>query len=333
MLKVAMLSYWHVHAPGYTEQIQRIPDTKITVVWDEIPERGREWAARLGAEFVEDLHAAVSRDDVDAVIVDAPTNMHPEVIIAAAQAGKHIFTEKVLALTVAAADRIVEAVRKAGVQFCISFPHRSRPAILFAKEAIEKGWLGQVTLLRTRIAHTGVTDGWLPSHFLDPVQCGGGALVDLGAHPMYVTDYLLGLPRRVTATYAHVKPGLQVEDNAVVVMEYENGSVAVVESSFTSRFTPFTIEAHGTEGTLFIGFPGPEVQIQSRRLGGALDGWVTPGRLPRALPSPLEQWVGAIRGGEPAVCNLEAARSLTVLMEAANTSAREHRSVEIKELV
>jgi len=330
MLRVAMLSYWHVHAPGYTDQIQRIPDTRITVVWDEIPERGREWAARVGADFVADLHTAVNRDDVDAVIVDAPTNMHPEVMIVAAEAGKHIFTEKVLALTTVEADRIVAAVRKAGVQFCISFPQRTRPAILFAKEAIEKGWLGQVTLLRSRIAHTGVTDAWLPPHFLDPVQCGGGALIDLGAHPMYVTDHLLGLPRRVSATYAHVKPGLQVEDNAAVVMEYANGSIAVVESSFTSRFSPFTIEAHGTEGTLLIGFPGPEVQMQSRKLGGAVEGWITPSRLPKALPSPMEQWVNAIRNGEPVVFDLDAARSLTVLMEAANTSARENRPVEIE---
>lgn len=330
MLRIAMLSYWHVHAPDYTRQIQQIPDTKITVVWDEIPSRGREWASRLGAAFEPDLVAAVGREDVDAVIVDAPTNRHAEVMVAAARAKKHIFTEKVLAPTVAEADEIVRSVREAGVQFYISFPHRTRPAILFAREAIDQGWLGQVTLLRARIAHTGVIDAWLPSHFLDPVECGGGALIDLGAHPMYVTEYLMGMPKRVSARFNNVKKEIRVEDNAVAVLEYENGSLAVVEASFSSRFSPFTIEAHGTEGTLFIGFPGAaEVMIRSRKIGGAVEGWIVPERLPSPLPSPMQQWVNAIRGGEPAKFGLEAARNLTELMQAANESARKGEPVEL----
>ncbi|MBE3584471.1 MAG: Gfo/Idh/MocA family oxidoreductase [Limnochordaceae bacterium] len=329
MLRVAMLSYWHVHAPDYTRQIQQIPDTQITVVWDEIPGRGQEWAEKLGATFVPDLVAAVNRPDVDAVIVCAPTSRHADVMVAAAQAHKHIFTEKVLAATVAEADRIIHAVQDAGVQFCISLPHRSRADILFARKAIQEGWLGQVTLLRARIAHTGVIDHWLPPHFLNPEETGGGALIDLGAHPMYISDFLLGLPQRVSARYTHVDPAVAVEDNAVAVLEYANGSMAVVESSFTSRFSPFTIEAHGTEGTLFISFPGAPIQMQSRQIGTEVGGWLQPERLPEPLPTPLQQWVNAIRTGQPAEPNLQAARNLTELMEAANRSAREGRPVEL----
>lgn len=329
MLRVAMLSYWHVHAPGYTNEIQHFPDTKITVVWDEIRSRGEEWAGKLGAQFVENLSDAVNRDDVDAVIVNAPTNRHAEVLVAAAQAGKHIFTEKVLALTVAEADRIAAAVEKAGVQFCISFPQRTKSGLLFAKEAIEKGYLGQVTMLRARIAHTGTIDAWLPPHFLNREQCGGGSLIDLGAHPMYAAEYLMGMPKAVTARYSNVVQGLEVEDNAVVLMEYANGSLAVVESSFSSRFSPFSVEAHGTEGTLFYGLPGAEVRIQSRKLGGAVEGWLVPSKLPKALPSAMTQWVNAIRGGEAPVFGMNAARNLTALMEAANTSARENRTVTL----
>jgi 1,5-anhydro-D-fructose reductase (1,5-anhydro-D-mannitol-forming) len=329
MLRVAMLSYWHVHAPGYTREIQQIPDTKITVVWDEIPSRGQEWAKRLGAEFVADLGAAVNRDDVDAVIVDASTNTKAEVIVAAARAGKHVFTEKVLALTVAEADQVAAAIEEAGVQFCISLPQRTRPGVLFIKQAIENGWLGQVTLLRSRIAHTGTIDSWLPPHFLSLEQCGGGALYDLGAHPVYCTDYLMGTPATVTARYGNVVKGLEVEDNAVMTLEYANGSLAVVEASFSSRFSPFTVEAHGTEGTLFMGFPGAEIQLQSRKLGGTVEGWISPGRLPRSLASPLRQWVDAIRGGDPPAFDLKAARNLTELMQAASLSALEGRTVQL----
>jgi 1,5-anhydro-D-fructose reductase (1,5-anhydro-D-mannitol-forming) len=329
MLRVAMLSYWHVHAPGYTNEIRSFPDTKITVVWDEIAERGREWAAKVGAEYVPDLAEAVNRSDVDAVIVNAPTNMHADVMVTAAQAGKHIFTEKVLALTVAEADRIAAAVKAAGVQFCISLPQRTRPGVLFAREAIDKGWLGQVTLLRTRIAHTGTIDRWLPPHFLSLDQCGGGALIDLGAHPMYCAEHLMGMPTTVTARFNHVVPGLEVEDNAVVALDYADGGLAVVEASFSSRNTPFTIEVHGTEGVLYYGFPGAEIRINSSKIGGAVGGWLAPSPLPKPLPSAMAQWVNAIRGGEPPVFGLEAARNLTELMQAANMSAREGRPVSL----
>lgn len=63
---------------------------------------------------------------------------------------------------------------------------------LFAKKAIDEGWLGKVTLARVRNAHDGVSSGWLPPHFFDEATCGGGAMMDLGAHPMYLLAWLLG---------------------------------------------------------------------------------------------------------------------------------------------
>src|SRR5690606_29484922 len=139
---VAMLSFWHVHAPGYAEQIRSAPDAEIRVVWDEDEERGKQWAERLGVPFEPDLERAVGRDDVDGVVVDAPTNMHTEVILAAAGAGKHIFTEKVVALTVAEVDAIAEAVEKAGLHFVVSFPFRGDPRFKYAREVVDKGLLG-----------------------------------------------------------------------------------------------------------------------------------------------------------------------------------------------
>jgi 1,5-anhydro-D-fructose reductase (1,5-anhydro-D-mannitol-forming) len=329
MLRVAMLSYWHVHAPGYTREILDMPDTKISVVWDEIPQRGREWAQKNDAEYVEDLETAVNRADVDAVIVNAPTNIHPQVIIAAAKAGKHIFTEKVLALTLAEARLIADVVRAAQVQFCISLPQRTTSGMLYIKQAIDEGLLGQVTLLRAHIAHTGTIDKWLPPHFLSLEQCGGGSLIDLGAHPMYTVEYLMGMPQTVTARYNQVSAGLEVEDNAVVVMSYANGSMAIAESSFCARNSPFTVEAHGSEGTLYYGFPGAVVRINTRRAGSVAEGWLSPTKLPKALPSAMKQWVNAIRGGAPSVFDLQAACNLSALMEAANISARQDRTVRL----
>src|SRR5690242_10100758 len=99
MIKVAMVSFWHVHARDYARQAANHPETEIVAAWDEVPERGRAAAEALGARFYERFEDLLAQPDIAAVIVDTPTNIHRDIIIAAAQAGKHIFTEKVLAST------------------------------------------------------------------------------------------------------------------------------------------------------------------------------------------------------------------------------------------
>ena len=94
MIRIGKISYWHVHAWDYTKQAQEHPDARIVAVWDENPERGREAAEKQGVRFHDSLDDMLQSDDIDAVIVDAPTSMHREVMLKAAAAGKHIFTEK-----------------------------------------------------------------------------------------------------------------------------------------------------------------------------------------------------------------------------------------------
>lgn len=319
MLRVAMLSGWHVHAKDYAKQIRELDDTKITAVWDEIPERGKTWAEELGADFEEDLHSLLKREDVDAVIVDTPTSMHPEVMIAAANAGKHIFTEKVMAITVKECQAIADAVEKAGVKFCISFPHRTIPANLFAKKAVEEKWLGDITLLRIRNAHNGAVANWLPAHFYDPAACGGGAMIDLGAHPMYLSRWLLGEPKNISSVF-NSYTGKAVEDNAVSVIEFVNKAVAIVETGFVSPNSPFTMELYGTEGSLFIGGPDNTLKISSKKYAPDSNGFVTPADLPDPLPSAMEQWVGAIRNNGKIHFGLKEGTQLTELMEGAYKS-------------
>lgn len=94
MIRVAMVSFWHVHANDYASQAEEHPDTEIVAVWDEIPERGRKEAEARGIPFYESLDELLKQDGIDAVIVDTPTNLHRDVMVKAAAAGKHIFTER-----------------------------------------------------------------------------------------------------------------------------------------------------------------------------------------------------------------------------------------------
>jgi len=328
MFRVGMLSGWHVHAKGYGNALKAMPDVAVTAVWDEEPGRGKAWADELGATFEADLDAFLGRDDVEGVVVDAPTNRHEEVMVAAARAHKHIFTEKVMALTVAECDRIADAVREAGVRFCISLPQRTAPDQRFAKKAIDEKLIGEVTFARVRVAHNGSSAGWLPSHFYDPVACGGGAMMDLGAHPMYLIRWLLGRPVRIASTFTYMTEH-EVEDNAVSVIEFDSGAIGIAETSFVSTHSPSSIEVSGTEGSLFVGGPDGGVRIRSNQIGNDLEGWISPAQLPEALPAPIRLWVDGVLTGAPIPFGLEEGTQLTELMEYAYVSHREGRQIDI----
>ena len=325
MLRVAMLSRWHVHANQYAAEFRNHAEADVCAVWDEDPARGEAWAAELEVPFEADLDALLARQDIDAVAVVAPTNMHRDVMVRAADAGKHIFTEKVLATTVADCRAIADAVDRSGVEFCISFPRRAMPQILYAKQALDDGLFGRITALRVRIAHDGAVRDWLPAHFYDPVACGGGAMMDLGAHGMYIARWLLGQPKRIASVFNTVT-GRAVDDNTVAVIEFESGAIAVNETSFTGFGGAFSLEIDGTEGGYRMLSPGDGAEVRSKRFGTAQ--WRAPESLPAPLAKPVDQWIDGCRNGTPIAFGMADAIALTELMEAAYVADGEGRSVD-----
>lgn len=104
-LNVALVGCWHPHVPRYYPILQKRKDTVLSCIWDSVPARGNEWAQKLGAPFVADYAELLKRSDVDAVCIVAETCRHAELMKQAAEAGKHIFTEKSFTVTTAEASR------------------------------------------------------------------------------------------------------------------------------------------------------------------------------------------------------------------------------------
>ncbi|ANE46153.1 oxidoreductase [Paenibacillus swuensis] len=327
MIRIGMISYWHVHAEDYTREVLNHPDTEIVAIWDEIPERGKAMSEKYDAPFIESLDELLGRDDIDAVVIDTPTNVHRDVMVKAAQAGKHIFTEKVVAPTLKEVNEIYEAVKKAGVTLSVSLPRLYDNYTQPIRKLVEEGSLGRLTQARVRLSHNGATADWLPAHFYSKEQCAGGALIDLGCHPMYLVRLFLGLPQSVFASYGYVT-GKEVEDNAVSILSYENGAIGIVEAGFVNSHSPFSIEIHGTEGTLFYGFQNGTLKVRSNQLSGEWEEIAIGDRLPTAY----QQWVSHIQNGTKPDENVALAADLTRLMEASNRSVTEGRSIRLSEL-
>ncbi len=233
-----------------------------------------------------------------------------------------------LALTPADARRIVDTVDANGVTLTVSLPRLAHGYTIAIRELLGSGRLGEVTLVRCRLSHDGaVGRRWLPDQFFDPVEAGGGALADLGCHPLYLTRLFLGgMPEAVSAAYGHVTDRA-VEDNAVVTLRRSTGGLGIAETGFVNPRSPFSIEVHGTRGSLLYGTPEPRLLVSDTNADR--DAW-TEIPIPDSAPSPFRQWVGHIVEGTSATENIALALDLTVLVDAANRSAQTGREVALE---
>ena len=321
-LAVAALGFWHVHAGDYARAAQNHPDTTLVAVWDDDHERGREAAEQFGVEFVADLDELLARPGLDAVTITTATDQHRDVMLRAIGAGKHVFTEKVLAPTVAEAEEIVAAADAAGVALVVSLPRLYDAYTVAIERLLDEGTLGVLTYSRVRLAHDGWVAGWLPDRFGDPKAAIGGALTDLGCHPAYLTRlFHRAEPLAVTAVYGSVT-GREVEDNAVVTAAFPGGAIGVFEASVVQGPGDFSIELRGTTGSATFGAGGTGLLVNTG------DGWrEVP--LPDAEPGAFAQWVQHIHDGSRADANLDHAVALTRSVVAANEAAATGRAVTL----
>lgn len=321
-LRVAVLGFWHVHAKDYAQQTLDHPGTELVAVWDDDAERGQSGADAFGVEFAPDLDALLARDDVEAVTITTSTNVHRDLMGKVTAAGKHIFTEKLLAPTVAEAEEIIAAADAKGVKLIVSLPRLYHGYTTAVRDVIDSGDLGRISYARVRLSHTGAVANWLPERFYDPVTAIGGALTDLGCHPVYLIQLFLGAqPDTVSATYRSVTDRL-VEDHAVVTLGYPDQAIGVVEAGFVSP-NPFTVEVFGTDGALTYSEAGNLLQVSGAAFG---DGWQQL-EVPGHSDNAYAQWVAHITDGTRADDNLARAVELTRLVVASNESAATGRTV------
>lgn len=315
-MKIAAVGAWHVHTMEYATAIQKNPKAELCCLWDDDQARGKAVAEKLGVPFQPDLDAIWADPSIEGVQITTATCQHKEVLLAAAKAKKHIFTEKVLAFTNEDAAEIAQAVKDSGVKFTISYPHKTWPTLKAAKELVDSGKLGQITYARVRDAHNGSTAGWLPPHFYDASQTGGGAMIDLGAHPMYTLHWFMGEPKSIVSQFTTVtsKP---VEDNAVSVIEFADGAIGVSETGFVTNGMPYVLEMSGTKGSLMV--HNDILEYSCEETGNKL---VEKKDLPQPSTMPIDAWISAVVDGGQAPNGIDDAAALTKFMVGAYEAYR-----------
>jgi predicted dehydrogenase len=191
----------------------------------------------------------IARDDVQAVYIATPVDLHCEQTLAAAQAGKHVLVEKPMALDVEQCRQMIEACDAAGVQLGVAYYRRFYPAVRRVAELLREGVLGRPLSI---LATTGnplrfPSDDWRVVRS----RGGGGPLMDIGSHRLDLFLMLLGAPRRVRAACGE-SPDYESEQTATLLVEYPQGCHGVLQCYFGTRDTPDRLEVIGTEGRVTI---------------------------------------------------------------------------------
>jgi myo-inositol 2-dehydrogenase/D-chiro-inositol 1-dehydrogenase len=227
------------------------------------------FAQNWGYESVEtDWKKLIARDDIDVVDIAAPNNVHAEIAIAAARAGKMVLCEKPLGMNAAESKRMVNAVEKAGVPNMVWYNYRRVPAITLARQLIEDGKLGKIFHYRAKFLQDWTINADLPqggagTWRLDVDVAGSGVTGDLLAHCIDTAIWLNGAIASVsgmTETFikerTHVATGKKqkvgIDDASAFLARFANGSLATFEATRYARGHKalYTLEVNGEHASL-----------------------------------------------------------------------------------
>jgi inositol 2-dehydrogenase len=301
------------------------------------PERSRAatLAQSLGvADVYDNTEALLARADIEAVVIATPTGNHVDAIRAAAAAGKHIFSEKPLALTLESCDAAIAAVNAAGVTLQVGFMRRFDPSYLVAKKQIDAGAIGQPVMFKSLSR-----DPRRTSLEFARRENGGGMILDMGVHDFDLARWLMGseVERVFSEGGCLAFPELREVgdiDNALINMRFANGAIGNVDLSRNAVYGyDIQTEVLGTEGSLRIGRLQHTSAVLLNQAGvthDALPYFIE--RFADAYAAEIRAFIGAIAAGQAPPVSGEDARTATAIGIAATRSLDEQRPVLLSEV-
>ncbi len=244
-----VIASWHVGS------IARADGAQLIAVCDEREDKAKKLGEEQKVEWYTDYQKMLEREDLDVVSLCTPSSLHPGQAVAAARAGKHVLTEKPMAITLKDADEMIEACQRAGVKLGVIFQRRVREPFLKIKRALEEGELGRVVLgdiymkyYRSQQYYD--SGAWRGTWEFD----GGGALMNQGIHLIDLLQWYMGPVETIYGYAEALARKIEVEDTAVAILRFKSGALGVIEgtTSVYPETIPHRLELHGDRGSIMI---------------------------------------------------------------------------------
>lgn len=231
--------------------LEGVPHAELVAFADPREDAGKALAAKYDAQWVGNYTDLLANDEIDVVILGTPSGLHPEQAVLAARAGKHIITEKPMAITQDGATRMIDAADEAGVRLAVIFQNRLSKDVYMVRRAIEQGLIGQPILGSASVfwhrtqEYYDANGGWRGTWALD----GGGALINQSIHTIDLVQWLLGGASSVQAQIATLSHTIEAEDAASASVRFNSGAVgSILVTTSASKDYPARVEIIGTQG-------------------------------------------------------------------------------------
>jgi len=294
----------HAKAIASTENAQ------LVAVVDKVEEKAKEVAEELEVDWYTDYRCLLDRDDVDAVMICTPSGMHGEMATQAAEAGKHVLTDKPMEITLEKADAMIEAAERAGVKLGVYFQHRFAQSNRSIKRFLDEGKLGKVFLGELRLKWFRTQEyydlgGWRGTWAMD----GGGSAMNQGVHYIDILRWFMGPVDVVYGRAVAAAHKIETEDLTVSTLVFKSGALGSIITTTSAYPTPYgtTIEIYGTEGSIITEEDNVKVwhTLSEGEIEHEADGFPT---------NPIEDFVDAILNDrEPLVNGYEGRKSIEVV--------------------
>lgn len=328
----------HIHANA----LRRCPDAEVLAVASPTAGHAEAFATKQGiAHHFTDYRQMLAMPELDLIVVGAPNDLHCGITLDAAAAGKHVIMEKPLCLNLAQADQMIDACRRAKVKLMYAEELCFTPKYVRLKQLLDSGALGAPTLLKQSEKH----DGPHAAHFWNVNRSGGGVMMDMGCHAIEFFRWMLGRPP-IKSVYAQL--GTQVhgdktegDDNALVILEFANGAVALAEESWTKAGgMDDRAEVHGSKGVAYADLlHGNAIETYSTQgydyaveKAGSTKGWtftIYEEEWNYGFPQEMAHFVECVRDDRPPLVTGEDGRAVLEVIFAAYESARTGRKVAL----
>jgi myo-inositol 2-dehydrogenase/D-chiro-inositol 1-dehydrogenase/scyllo-inositol 2-dehydrogenase (NAD+) len=319
---------------------RHIPAGQLTALVEPVEQTRAATASEFGIEHAfSSLEEAIAAVDFQAVVITTPTFTHKALSEMAAQAGKHIFLEKPMALTLEECDAIIKAVESAGVMLQLGFMRRFSPEFLAAAQRIEAGEIGQPMMIKSLTHGPGLPPAWARD-----MTTSNGMLAEVNSHDWDCVRWLMGANyERVYAEIAAFKGeryGIEdphFYDNALVTLRFEGGGLGMISGVCPCEYGyDARVEIIGEKGILQVG------QMQGQAVVVGIDrsqGLVTPifrtwpERFAWAYIYEMEHFIHSIQSMTLPYVGGEAGRWAVAGVLAATRSFVEERPVYLSEIL
>jgi UDP-N-acetyl-2-amino-2-deoxyglucuronate dehydrogenase len=235
--------------------IDRIDGLELVAVCDVDLDRARAVAEGRGIPSFRTIEELLAGVECDVVSICTPSGLHPGLGIVAARVGKHVVTEKPMAISLADADALVQACDAAGVHLFVVKQNRLNPPIQLLRRAVEKGRFGRIYLANTTVRWTRPQEYYDAAPWRGTWEFDGGAIMNQASHYVDLMQWLVGPVESVIAKTATLARRVETEDTGMAVLKFRSGALGVIEVTVLTYPRNFegSITLLGEKGTVKVG--------------------------------------------------------------------------------